>query len=77
MAFARQVDLQGRLQRAVNDRPYKPTHYIHYSIWSRAGRAPPLPRGVFLLPCVGRGDPTPPGKAFPLGGGKVARLRAG
>ena len=31
-------------------RPYKPPHYIHYGIWSRAGRAPPLPRNDFLLP---------------------------
>ena len=52
VAFTRQVDLQGRLQRAVNDRPYGLTRDFYYP--------------------VGRGDPTPPGKAFPLGG-KVAR----
>ena len=48
VAFTRQVDLPGRLQRAVNDRPYGLTR-------------------DFYSP-VGRGDPTPPGKAFPLGG---------
>ena len=48
VAFARQVDLQGRLRRAVNDRPYGLTRDFYYP--------------------VGRGDPTPPGKAFPLGG---------
>ena len=57
--FTRYVVISGRLQRAVNDRPYKPTHKIRIAAKPRAGRAPPLLRNDFCCP-VGRGDPTPP-----------------
>ena len=44
--------------------PLRSTRTIHYTIRSRAGHTPPLPRGVFLLP---RGKALPPW-------GKVARF---
>ena len=42
--FPQYIVISGRLRGRHICRPYKPIHYIHYNIRSRAGRAPPLPR---------------------------------